>query len=63
MPALNSCLCMQLWVASGVEGVHRFLRRAHRLVSGAFVSTQPAAWELPSLSKLGWSSARTVPLC
>lgn len=36
---------MQSWVASGVEGVHRFLRRAHRLVAEASVSHQPAPQE------------------
>ena len=33
---------VQSWVASGVEGVHRFLRRAHRLVAQDCISHQPA---------------------
>ena len=35
----------QAWTSTGVEGVHRFLRRAHRLVTEAPVSSQPAPSE------------------
>ena len=33
---------LQAWTSTGVEGVHRFLRRAHRLVTEASISSQPA---------------------